>query len=71
MLYFGDTFLSDFYILCIYVVNNILLRKFYMSGKDLVKWKLQVIFIYYSSYADRNNFKLLKQQNYRRFLIDS
>lgn len=42
-----------------------------MSGKDMIKWKLQVIFIYYTSYADRNNFKLLKQQNYRRFLIDS
>ncbi len=25
----------------------------------------------YASYADHNNYKLLKTQNYRRFLIDS
>ena len=43
-----------------------------MSGsREDVKWQLQIIFIYYTSYADRNNFRLLKQQNYRRFLIDS
>ena len=35
------------------------------------RWKLKIIFIYYSSFADRNNFKFLKSQNYRRFLIDS
>ncbi len=28
------------------------------------------MFIYYSSFADRNNYHLLKHQNYRRFLID-
>lgn len=42
-----------------------------MANKEDIKWKLQIIFVYYTSYADRNNFKLLKQQNYRRFLIDS
>lgn len=41
------------------------------TTRDSIKWKLQVIFVYYTSFADRNNFKLLKQQNYRRFLIDS
>ncbi len=30
-----------------------------------------MVFLYYASYADRNNYKLLKSQNYRRFLIDS
>ena len=40
-------------------------------GREEIKWHLQIIFIYYTSYADRNNFSLLKQQNYRRFLIDS
>jgi hypothetical protein len=35
------------------------------------RWKLKIIFIYYASFADRNNFKFLKTQNYRRFLIDS
>ena len=38
---------------------------------DQAKWHLQTIFLYYASFGDRNNFKLLKQQNYRRFLIDS
>lgn len=42
-----------------------------MNEKDDIKWKLQIIFVYYTGYADRNNYKLLKQQNYRRFLIDS
>lgn len=41
------------------------------ASKDSIKWKLQIIFVYYTSFADRNNFKLLKQQNYRRYLIDS
>lgn len=36
-----------------------------------VRWHIHVIFLYYASYADRNNYKLLKSQNYRRFLIDS
>lgn len=36
-----------------------------------VRWRLRVIFLYYASFADRNNYKLLKSQNYRRFLIDS
>lgn len=40
------------------------------SGAD-TKWKLQLIFVYYSSFGDRNNFRHLKQQSYRRFLIDS
>lgn len=35
------------------------------------KWHLQTIFLYYASFGDRNNYSLLKQQNYRRFLIDS
>ena len=39
--------------------------------KDLIKWRLKVIFLYYASYADRNNCRLLKTQNYRRFLIDT
>lgn len=38
--------------------------------RDQIKWDLQLIFVYYSSFADRNNYKLLKQQNYRRLLID-
>lgn len=42
-----------------------------MSNKEDIKWRLQIIFVYYTSYADRNNFRLLKKQNYRRFLIDS
>lgn len=42
-----------------------------MNSRDDIKWKLQIIFVYYTSYADRNNFRLLKKQNYRRFLIDS
>ena len=37
----------------------------------MLKWHLHVVFLYYASYADRNNYKLLKMQNYRRFLIDS
>ena len=41
------------------------------SNNTETKWQLHLIFIYYTSYADRNNFRLLKQQNYRRFLIDS
>lgn len=41
------------------------------SEKQALKWHLQVVFLYYASYADRNNYKLLKSQNYRRFLIDS
>jgi len=39
--------------------------------KSNLKWRLRIIFLYYASYADRNNYKLLKTQNYRRFLIDS
>lgn len=42
-----------------------------LTEKDSLRWHLQVIFLYYASYADRNNYKLLKTQNYRRFLIDS
>jgi hypothetical protein len=42
-----------------------------IPAREQIKWKLQIIFVYYTSYADRNNFKLLKQQNYRRYLIDS
>lgn len=42
-----------------------------LAEKDALRWHLQVIFLYYASYADRNNYKLLKTQNYRRFLIDS
>ena len=41
------------------------------SNNTETKWQIHMIFIYYTSYADRNNFRLLKQQNYRRFLIDS
>jgi hypothetical protein len=41
------------------------------TEKEQLRWRLQVIFLYYASYADRNNYKLLKSQNYRRFLIDS
>lgn len=41
------------------------------NEKNALRWHLQVIFLYYASYADRNNYKLLKTQNYRRFLIDS
>lgn len=41
------------------------------NDKHALRWHLQVIFLYYASYADRNNYKLLKTQNYRRFLIDS
>ena len=41
------------------------------TSSENIKWELQIIFIYYTSYADRNNFRMLKQQNYRRFLIDS
>ena len=43
-----------------------------MDGLDpnSLKWCIQVVFLYYASYADRNNCRLLKSQNYRRFLID-
>jgi hypothetical protein len=39
--------------------------------KEALLWRLRLVFLYYSSYADRNNYKSLKSQNYRRFLIDS
>ena len=39
--------------------------------QQALKWRLRLIFLYYASYADKNNYKLLKSQNYKRFLIDS
>lgn len=42
-----------------------------MKKASETKEQLHIIFIYYASYADRNNYRLLKKQNYRRFLIDS
>jgi len=36
-----------------------------------LRWRLRLIFLYYASYADKNNYKLLKSQNYKRYLIDS
>lgn len=33
--------------------------------------KLMNIFIFYASFGDRNNYRLLKIQNFRRMLLDS
>ena len=36
-----------------------------------VKQQLKTIFIFYSSFGDRDNYKLLKNQSYRRMLCDA
>lgn len=41
------------------------------SSLNKIKQQLKVIFIFYSSFGDRDNYKLLKNQSYRRMLCDA
>lgn len=38
---------------------------------ELLKHQLRTVFVYYCSFGDRDNYTLLKIQNYRRMLIDA
>jgi hypothetical protein len=41
------------------------------SSLNRIKQQLKIIFIFYSSFGDRDNYKLLKNQSYRRMLCDA